>query len=344
MSHTDGVTTAELAACPKHMVFGPCGGVEADGTCEVGDRRCVFVDGPTVRWERAMPPSGAPGTAAARMRALLAERAVVVADLSVRPMSTASAEAVAGVLAGVVDAVLVGDGPGDRVQFPPAHRAAALQRAGLAVWSGLNCRDRNRVALEGELAALADVGVAGVHCVTGDHPGRGHRPDAAAVFDLDGTRLAALAVAAGHLVSVAEAPAAPPVALRPERLLQKLRTGAEVCFVDHCGGAAAAAAFVARARDLGATCRFIACVPLLVDAESAAAIAAFPSLVLPQGLAGAVAEAADPRAAGIDAAVRMADDLLAAGLDGVDLSGGAGRGDHVAYAEAVATVTTRLLH
>lgn len=324
------------------MVFGPCGGVQADGICELGDRRCVFVDGPTIRWDGAASRPAATGTGAARMRALLTERAVVVADLSARPMSTGSAEEVAAVLVGAVDAVLVGDGPDERVQFPPAHRAATLQRAGLAVWSGLTCRDRNRVALEGELAALADLGVAGVHCVTGDHPARGHRPDAAPVFDLDGTRLAALAVAAGHLVSVAEAPAAPPVGLRPERLLQKLRAAAEVCFVDHCGGVAAAVAFVARARDLGATCRFIACVPLVVDAASAAAIGAFPSLVLPPGFAASVAAARDPRAAGIDAAVRVADGMLAAGLDGVDLSGGAGRGDHVAYAEAVATAAGRL--
>ncbi|MBV9921774.1 MAG: methylenetetrahydrofolate reductase C-terminal domain-containing protein, partial [Pseudonocardia sp.] len=38
--------------CPKHMVYGPCGGVTAAGGCEVDAALpCPFVDGPTVRWE-----------------------------------------------------------------------------------------------------------------------------------------------------------------------------------------------------------------------------------------------------------------------------------------------------
>ncbi|WP_220187663.1 hypothetical protein, partial [Pseudonocardia pini] len=32
------------------MEYGPCGGVGADGTCEVGDLRCTFLDLPLVRW------------------------------------------------------------------------------------------------------------------------------------------------------------------------------------------------------------------------------------------------------------------------------------------------------
>jgi hypothetical protein len=29
-------------SCPKHMVMGPCGGVRADGRCEVIPEPCVF--------------------------------------------------------------------------------------------------------------------------------------------------------------------------------------------------------------------------------------------------------------------------------------------------------------
>ena len=36
--------------CPKHMVYGPCGGVRPDLRCELDDRRCPFVDRPLVRW------------------------------------------------------------------------------------------------------------------------------------------------------------------------------------------------------------------------------------------------------------------------------------------------------
>lgn len=38
------------AACPKRVEYGPCSGVEFDGTCEVADHRCVFIDTPALRW------------------------------------------------------------------------------------------------------------------------------------------------------------------------------------------------------------------------------------------------------------------------------------------------------
>jgi 5,10-methylenetetrahydrofolate reductase len=324
------------------MVFGPCGGVEADGRCELGDRQCTFLDLPTVAWRSPRPPPAPPTAGAVTMRDLLRTRPIVIADLSVRALSASSIAEVASVLRGTVDAVLVGDGPEDRVQFPPAYRAALLQDAGLRVVSGVNCRDRNRVALEGEVAALADLAVAGVLAVTGDLPASGHRPDAHAVFDLDSTRLAAVAAAAGHLVAVAEAPAAPPVHRRAERLVQKLAAGAEVCFVDHCGGVAPVAASLQEVRDLGGEARFVACVPVVLDAESAGMLAAFPGLVLPDGYLDGILAAADPRRAGEDAAVRLADELLAAGVDGIDLSGGAGASGHPAYAESVVRIAARL--
>lgn len=337
-------------ACPKRMEYGPCGGVGFDGSCEVGTFRCAFVDLPTVAWNgidrggaesRAAPPTAA----ADRMRRLLATRPILVADLSARPLSSAAIREVGAVLAGHVDAVLAGDSGAHRVQFPPAYRAALLRAAGLDVWAGVNCRDRNRVALEGELAALADIdgaGVSGVHCVTGDHTGTGSRPDAAPVFDLDSVELTSLATSAGHLTSVAESPAAPPTERRAERLVEKLAAGAEVCFVNHCGGAGPAADFVRRSRDVGASARFIGCVPLVVDAGSAALLATFTTLVLPDGFIEEIVAAPDPRRAGIDAAVRMSDDLLAAGFDGVDLSGGAGATGDLGYAEAVAEVADRV--
>ena len=109
---------------------------------------------------------------------------------------------------------LLGDHGAERVHFPPSYRARLLADEGVAAWPGVNCRDRNRVALEGELAACADAGVAGVHCVTGDHPALGHRPDAMPVFDLDSTDLTALARREGLRVSVAHAPASPPAGLQ----------------------------------------------------------------------------------------------------------------------------------
>jgi 5,10-methylenetetrahydrofolate reductase len=327
------------------MEYGPCGGVEADGRCEVAAHPCVFLGRPPIAWaglDRAtLPPP--PSTAVAegvRMRELLATRPIVLADLPTRPTSSASIRRVGEILAGRVDAVLAGDSPRERIQFPPAYRSALLRGAGLTPWNGLNGRDRNRVALEGELAALADLGVGGVHCVTGDHPLGGGRPDAAPVFDLDSLEIAALAVSAGHLVSVGESPATTPTEHRAARLVEKLATGAEVCIVNHCGGAAPARRFVEQVLELGGRARFVACVPVVVDEQSAALLQSFPALVLPDGFLAGIRSAADPRRAGIEAAVRLAGEMLDAGFDGVDLSGAGG--EDVASAEALGTIADRL--
>jgi methylenetetrahydrofolate reductase (NADPH) len=218
----------EVHSCPKHMEFGPCADLGPDGTCEVpvtsgGPGRCVFVDVPLPRW-----PASHVHPTVASPRAL----PVVMTELPDFVNNGAEIRRLARGLAGHVDAVLFGDSNWARVKFPPSYRSALVQDEGLAAWPGLNARDRNRVALEGELAAIADLGVAGVHCVTGNHTLSGNRPDAAPVFDLDSTRLTALATSMGLTVSVAASPHTPPVSSRPIRTADKAVAGARVCMVD----------------------------------------------------------------------------------------------------------------
>lgn len=336
---------APVTACPKHMEYGPCGGVKFDGSCEVAEFRCVFLDAPTVRWH-GDPPSSSTAPAsrgATRMRRLIATRQIVVTDFPARALDAGSLENCARLLAGSTDAVLAGDSGSARVQFPPAYRAALIRAAGLEVWSGLTARDRNRVAMEGELAALAHTGVAGVHCVTGDHTLTGDRPDAAPVFDLDSTQSAALARAAGHLVSVAEAPASPPVERRAARLLEKERAGAELCFVNHAGGAEPVAAFIAEARALGTTVGFLPCIPVVVDRDSAELLRSFTTLVLPPGYLDGILSTSDMRAAGIAAAVALGREFQGIeGVVGVNLSGGTAAGGEPEFAEALAEIGAAL--
>lgn len=343
----------QLLECPKHMEYGPCGGVNLDGSCEVSPLRCVFVDRPTVGWHgiesdaAARPsdpaPDPVPSAGARPMRELMATRSIVVADFPARALDAGSIAECADILRGRVDAVLAGDAGTARVQFPPSYRAHLIQAAGLAVWAGFTCRDRNRVAMEGELAGLAHVGVAAVHCVTGDHTATGSRPDATPVFDLDSTEAASMARAAGHLVSVGEAPASPPVSRRPERLVEKMRAGAEVCFVNHAGGAAPVREFIDRSQGLGATVAFIPCVPVVVDRQSAELLRSFTSLVLPDRYLDRILAAVDPFAEGVAAAVELGRQFLGIdGVRGVNLSGGGGPGREAWFAEALATISDEL--
>ena len=57
----------------------------------------------------------------------------------------------------------------------------------------MTCRDRNRLALQGDLLGALAFGVHNLLVVTGDDPKAGDQPDAKPVFDLDSTRLLALA-------------------------------------------------------------------------------------------------------------------------------------------------------
>lgn len=305
-------STTMAAGCPKRMVFGPCGGVRARGGCEMVDRPCVFTTAdrvPTV-------PLTVPRPVAARVEAPL-----VLTDLSVPPADAKTLVATAELLAPSCDALLVGDHQ-DRPDFPPTTLARLLSDAGAHPWVTLTCRDRNRVVLEQELRGLREHGQATVLCVTGDGRAFDVRPDVTQVFDLDGTRLASLAASLGLPVAVAETPTAPPVGLRPARLVQKQRAGAGVAVLNHVSSPAAVARFLSTARGAGLTIPVVASVAVYTDARSAAVLTGLPGLEIEPASVEAVLSAPDQVAAGIEAAVAEARALLAVdGVVGVNLSG-----------------------
>jgi methylenetetrahydrofolate reductase (NADPH) len=345
------------AGCPKWMTHGPCGGVQPDGRCEVGGP-CAFVHGvdqagrpagwlPLASAELVEAPRSrsavALGEGGQKLRSLMDERPLVVVDLPSPGPDVEHERRLAAIVAGQVDAVLLGDSPWARVQLPPSLRASVVAGEGVRPWAGVNCRDRNRVALEAELAGLAGAGIPAVHCVTGDHPSLGHRPDAQPVFDLDSTQLAALAAQTGMLVSVAETPGAPPLDLRPARAASKAVAGAHVCFVNLVGELSAIESFVAEARALAPQLRFIACVPMVISTAGAERIAAFfPGSVLPDAVL-APLTARDPIASALAATLLTCADALAIdGVRGVNISCVAGPGEADAVASALARVGAEL--
>ena len=313
------------------MVYGPCGGVRPDGDCEVGGLACPFTSTPP--WS-GPEPRGAPAPTTPGPR--------VLTDLTVRPYDPSSVRRVVSLLAGSCDAVLVGEHH-NRPDLPPALFAAEVLAAGGRPLTTLTCRDRNRLVLEQELVGLAAIGVETVLCVTGDARGQGVRPGVTQVFDLDGTRLAALAAEHGLEPAVVESPEARPTALRPDRVANKQRAGARLCVLNHVSSPASVAAFVAAARAAGATLPFVAGVAVFTDERSALVLQRFPGLHLTDASVHAVLQARDPEAAGVAAAVAEARQLLAIpGVIGVNLSGlASGRGEEAA-AEIKAAVGREL--
>ena len=270
-------TDVPRVGCPKRMVFGPCGGVRDDGRCELAEHPCVFLDAPLVPLAGPPRAAGDRASAAARPGGARPGRARGPVRHPVRPGLGAPrrrrprARSRTG-----CSSASTPTGPTSRRRCSPPRCIAAGGR----VWTTLACRDRNRVVLEQELAGLAAVGVDGVLCVTGDGRGASVRPGVTQVFDLDGVRLAALAAGMGLPVAVPESPEAPPVGLRPARVAEKQRAGAQLCVLNHVSSPARVAEFVAAARAAGATLPFVAGVAVYTDEPSARVLQRFPGLHL----------------------------------------------------------------
>lgn len=321
--------------CPKRMVYGPCGGVKVDLSCELGPSPCPFATDPhPVQWAGPPPPRAPPSDLLG-----LADRGpIIVTDLPSRPFERDLLQRATDLLAGSCDAVLIGEHQA-RPDFPPSLMASLVADAGGRPIVTLSCRDRNRVVLEQDIAGLAETGVEAVLCVTGDGRAPGIRPEVTQVFDLDGVRLAALAAGAGLTVAVPESPDAPSVGGRAARLLEKQRAGAHLAVLNHVGTVAGVERFASEARALGVGLPLVASVAVYTDAPSAEVLLRFPGLHLDRGAVATVLDAPDPVVAGVDAAVDEAVALLALdGIAGVNISGLGSADGELASARVKASV------
>lgn len=335
-------TPVSFATCPKKMTFGPCADVGLDGSCEVPERHggpgaCVFIDeAPRFVRSGALTHAGTPVVAS--------KSPLVLSELPETTNSSVDLRRIARRFVGSVDAVLFGDSNWQRVRFPPSYRARVLHDEGLGAWPGINCRDRNCVALEGELLALADVGVAGVHCVTGNHPHSGHRPDAAGVFDLDSTRLTELAAGAGLRVSVAASPHTPPTHLRAMRTADKAAAGAAICMVDQPSDVSGVEAFIAETRGHGAhDLIFLPVITVVFETDDFERWSQYPNARIPTGWGDELIGARNVGAVGRRLALAFARQLLTVdGVGGVVFGSTAdpSRSDEVA--DAFASLATEL--
>lgn len=148
----------------------------------------------------------------------------------------------AGALAGRVDAIVLSDHRGAVPRMSPwwpAHRLVEHTPAEVIVT--VCCRDRNRLALTGDLMAMAAAGVENLLVVSGDFTTLGDHPQAKPVYDLDSVQAILLAARLGQgrdlagveltgapqfFLGAAAAPAASPWEPQAAKLRKKINAGA----------------------------------------------------------------------------------------------------------------------
>ena len=80
-------------------------------------------------------------------------------------------------LKGVADAINVTDSPGAKAHMSSLTAAIILAQNGIDPILQLTVRDRNRLALQGDLIGASALGVNNILCLRGDDPKNGDQPE-----------------------------------------------------------------------------------------------------------------------------------------------------------------------
>jgi methylenetetrahydrofolate reductase (NADPH) len=173
----------------------------------------------------------------------------------------------ARVFDGYVDAINATDGSGANCHMSSLAVCALLTRIGYAPVMQISCRDKNRIAIQGDILGGAAMGVANMLCLTGDGVQSGDHPQAKPVFDLDCMSLLEIGrnmrdehrFQSGRKVTYAPrvffGAAANPFGLphewRADRLAKKVAAGAQFVQTQYCYDVPRLKSFMQRVEDLG---------------------------------------------------------------------------------------------
>lgn len=188
---------------------------------------------------------------------------------------------------GYVDAINATDGSGAHCHMSSLAVCAILTRAGYSPILQISCRDRNRIAIQGDTLGAAALGVCNALCLSGDDVGAGDHPEAKPVFDLDSISLTRTLrilrdesrFLSGRKIDLAPKlfigssinPFVPPIENRVNQLAKKIQAGAEYIQSQYCFDIPALKEFMARAVDMGLTenCFILPGVGVLPSARTA---------------------------------------------------------------------------
>jgi len=201
-------------------------------------------------------------------RVLLEGRFAITAEIN--PPDGADPETVyqrALPLATVVDGINATDASSANVHMSSLGVCAVLARAGYEPVLQISCRDRNRIAVQGDLLGAAALGIRNVLLLTGDGVQAGDQPQTKPVFDLDSVsalRTARVLRDKGQFLSgrkldcpprlflgAAANPFAPPLEHRVQHLAKKVEAGADFIQTQYCFDVPRMREFMKRVCDAG---------------------------------------------------------------------------------------------
>ena len=173
----------------------------------------------------------------------------------------------AKVLDEVCDGINAVDAPGANCHTSSVAMCALLTRVGYEPVYQVTCRDRNRIALQGDMLGAAAMGVLNVLCLTGDDVTSGDQPEAKRVFDFDSIQLLRTArtmrdqgvFLSGRKITTPPCfflgavanPFVPPYEWRPQRLAKKIAAGADFIQTQYCFDVPRIQEYMRQVRDLG---------------------------------------------------------------------------------------------
>jgi methylenetetrahydrofolate reductase (NADPH) len=240
-------------------------------------------------------------------------------------------------LRSLADAVNVTDGAGARAHMGATAAATILVRNGIEPILQLACRDRNRIALQGELMGAAALGIRNLLLLRGDDPTQGDQKDAKPVFDLDSRGLTEMARAmrdtgalphgqkvagvAPFFLGAADAPIDPKPEWQPTALAGKVASGTQFVQTQFCMDIGVVRRYVARLRDAGLIDKLSVLIGVnpLRSARSARWMREHLfGTIIPDAMIARLEAAGDPAAEGLRLCVELIEELAATpGVSGV---------------------------
>ncbi len=173
----------------------------------------------------------------------------------------------AAVFDGWVDGINAVDASGANCHMSSVGICALLTRMGYAPIMQISCRDKNRIAIQGDVLGASAMGVQNILCLTGDGVQAGDQPGAKPVFDLDSMSLLEtirimrdeakflsgrkLTTPPPVFLGAAINPFVPPYDFRPIHFGKKIRAGAQFVQSQYCYDVPLFREFMKKVRDMG---------------------------------------------------------------------------------------------